>query len=82
MNVLSDFILRVEAQYPSSIENEELNSLLKTIQNQGREIQQLEKKIAKYEGAGAQGKLAKSGKQGKPEKPRKPGKLGKIEETL
>ena len=51
MNVLSDFILRVEAQYPSSIENEELSSLLKTIQNQGREIEQLEKKIAKYETA-------------------------------
>ena len=49
MNVLSDFILRVKAQFPSSIENEELNSLLTTIQNQGREIQQLEKKIAKYE---------------------------------
>lgn len=49
MNVLSDFILRVEAQYPSSIENEELNSLLTTIRNQGNEIEQLEKKIAKYE---------------------------------
>jgi alpha-amylase len=49
MNVLSDFILRVEAQYPSSIENEELNSLLTTIRNQGREIEQLEKKIEKYE---------------------------------
>ena len=47
MNVLSDFIRRVEAQYPASIENEELSSLLKTIQNQGREIQQLEKKIAR-----------------------------------
>ncbi|MDR1098782.1 MAG: polysaccharide deacetylase family protein [Tannerella sp.] len=49
MNVLSDFILRVEAQYPSSIENEELNSLLTTIRNQGHEIEQLEKKIEKYE---------------------------------
>jgi alpha-amylase len=49
MNVLSDFILRVDAQYPSSIENEELNSLLKTIHNQGNEISQLEKKLAKYE---------------------------------
>jgi len=49
MNVISDFILRIEAQFPSSIENEELNSLLKTIQNQGREIVQLEKKLAKYE---------------------------------
>jgi Alpha-amylase/alpha-mannosidase len=49
MNVLSDFILRVEAQYPSSIENEELNSLLTTIRNQGNEIEQLEKKLKKYE---------------------------------
>jgi len=46
MNVLADFILRVEAQYPSSIENEELNSLLKTIHNQGNEISQLEEKLA------------------------------------
>jgi len=49
MNILSDFIQRVEAQYPSSIENEELNSLLKTIYNQGNEISQLEKKLAVYE---------------------------------
>jgi alpha-amylase len=49
MNVLSDFILRVEAQYPSSIDNEELNSLLTTIRNQGREIELLEKKLRQYE---------------------------------
>ena len=49
MNVLSDFILRVEAQYPSSIDNEELNSLLTTIRNQGHEIERLEKKLNKYE---------------------------------
>ena len=45
MNVLSDFMLRVEAQFPSSIENEELNSLLTTIRNQAKEIRQLEKKL-------------------------------------
>ena len=45
MNVLSDFILRVEAQFPSSIENEELNSLLPTIQNQGDEITRLKKEL-------------------------------------
>ena len=45
MNVLSDFILRVEAQFPSSIENEELNSLLTTIQNQGDEITRLKKEL-------------------------------------
>ena len=45
MNVLSDFMLRVEAEFPSSIENEELNSLLTTIRNQANEINRLEKKL-------------------------------------
>ena len=43
MNVLSDFIVRVEAQYPESIENEELNALLTTIRNQSAEIEMLQK---------------------------------------
>ncbi len=46
MNVLSDFIVRVEEQYPLSIENEELNSLLKTIRNQAAEIETLNKEVA------------------------------------
>ena len=46
MNVLSDFIVRVEEQYPLSIENEELNSLLTTIRNQAREIETLNKELA------------------------------------
>lgn len=45
MNVLSDFIVRVEEQYPLSIENEELNSLLTTIRNQAREIETLNKEV-------------------------------------
>ncbi len=45
MNVLSDFIGRVEAQYPTTIENEELNSLLETINNQEKEIKALESKL-------------------------------------
>lgn len=49
MNVLSDFIDRVNAQYPSSIENEELNALLKTISNQEKEIASLEAKLGKKE---------------------------------
>lgn len=47
MNVLSDFIIRVNAQFPSSIENEELNSLLLTIRNQAEEIKVLEKELNK-----------------------------------
>ncbi len=46
MNVLSDFIVRVEEQYPLSIENEELNSLLTTIRNQAREIETLNKEVS------------------------------------
>ncbi|GBU07789.1 alpha-amylase [Bacteroidales bacterium] len=46
MNVLSDFIARVNAQYPTSIDNEELNALLTTIHNQGLEINILEKEVA------------------------------------
>jgi alpha-amylase len=49
MNVLSDFIERVNAQYPTDIESEELNALLKTIRNQEELIKKLEtkKKAAK-----------------------------------
>ena len=46
MNVLADFIVRVEEQYPLSIENEELNSLLTTIRNQAREIETPNKEVA------------------------------------
>ncbi len=47
MNVLSDFILRVNAQFPETIENEELNSLLTTIRNQGDEILALQAQVDK-----------------------------------
>ncbi|MDE7111860.1 MAG: glycoside hydrolase family 57 protein [Muribaculaceae bacterium] len=46
MNVLADFIVRVEEQYPMSIENEELNALLTTIRNQATEIETLTKENA------------------------------------
>ena len=45
MNVLGDFMKRVRAQFPSSVDNEELNSLLTTIQNQENRILQLEGEI-------------------------------------
>ena len=46
MNVLADFIVRVEEQYPLTIENEELNALLTTIRNQEHEISELNKEVA------------------------------------
>ena len=47
MNILSDFLQTVEEQYPTTIENEELNELLKTIRNQEEEIQKLNEKLKK-----------------------------------
>jgi alpha-amylase len=47
MNILADFLERVEAQYPTTIENEELNELLKTITSQEKEIEKLEVEIKK-----------------------------------
>lgn len=48
MNILGDFISRVNALYPVEVENEELNSLLTTIKNQGEEIEKLQKELEKY----------------------------------
>ena len=45
MNALSDFMTRVEEQYPASIDNEELNSLLLTIRNQEQEIEKLHREV-------------------------------------
>ena len=47
MNILGDFITRVNNLYPAEIDNEELNSLLTTIKNQGDELQMKDKEIEK-----------------------------------
>lgn len=47
MNVLSDFIDRVQGQFPENVENEELNALLTTILNQEEEIKELKDQIKK-----------------------------------
>ena len=49
MNILGDFIKRVDALYPADVDSEELNSLLTTIKNQGDEITELEKEVAKLQ---------------------------------
>ncbi len=45
MNVLSDFIDRVNSKFPASIDNEELNSLVTTIHNQSDEIKELKEEL-------------------------------------
>ncbi len=58
MNILGDFINRVNSLYPADIDNEELNSLLTTIKNQGEELSALNKEIEKLHD-----KLAKTEKK-------------------
>ena len=57
MNILGDFINRVNALYPEEIDNEQLNSLLTTIRNQGDELEMKDREIerlkAKLEKLGA-----------------------------
>jgi alpha-amylase len=45
MNILGDFISRVDQLYPDDIDNEELNSLLTTIHNQENELEELHKEL-------------------------------------
>ena len=47
MNILGDFINRVNALYPPEIENDELNALLTTIRNQGDEIEMKDAEITR-----------------------------------
>lgn len=49
MNILGDFISRVNSLYPVDMDNEELNSLLTTIKNQGDEITVLNKEVEKLQ---------------------------------
>lgn len=88
MNVLSDFIVRVEDQYPMEIENEELNALLTTIRNQEREISTLNKELTSmrqnlehYNEEHALRQPAKAEKAAKPEKAEKAEKAAKAEKA-
>ena len=69
MNILGDFITRVNDRYPLDIDNEELNSLLTTIKNQGDELALKDKEIEKLHniiGRLDKGEEAPSEKKAKP----------------
>ncbi|MEA4917947.1 glycoside hydrolase family 57 protein [Proteiniphilum sp.] len=68
MNVLSDFIGRVKAQYPDTVDNEELNALLTTIHNQEMEIKRLQSELKKVIGSNEEMLVEKSIKTQKTEK--------------
>ena len=68
MNILGDFITRVNNLYPEDIDNDQLESLLTTIKNQGdeitakdKEIERLQAKLEKLE-ASEQKKIAEADK--------------------
>ena len=85
MNILGDFITRVNDHYPLDIDNEELNSLLTTIKNQGDELTLKDKEISKLQNMLAQAdkkeapkakapKKAEAGAEAKPAKKAAPKK--------
>ena len=49
MNILGDFISRVNSLYPETIDNDELSSLLTTIKNQDEEIEMKNKEITRLQ---------------------------------
>jgi len=78
MNILGDFINRVNALYPLDIDNDELEGLLTTIKNQGDEIEMKDKEITRLKAKlekleGCKGKAAKAEKPAaKPKAAKKP----------
>jgi alpha-amylase len=87
MNILGDFINRVNALYPQEIENDELNALLTTIRNQGDEIEykdeeitRLKARLAKYE-APEEEKPAKKAEPKKPAAKKAPAKKAPAKKT-
>ena len=73
MNILGDFISRVNSLYPDELDNEQLNSLLTAIKNQGdeievknAEIERLQAKLLKLEATINQLRDKKEGVEKKP----------------
>ena len=73
MNILGDFINRANALYPEEIDNEELNSLLTTIRNQGDEIEMKDKEITRLKAKLEKLEPAAAEEEEKPA-PKKPGR--------
>ena len=81
MNILGDFITRINDRYSTDIDNEQLNSLLTTIKNEGdeiemkdKEIARLQAKIEKIEAAAEKLRQKYEGKKPAPKKPAAPRK--------
>ena len=72
MNILGDFINRVNALYPLDIDNDELEGLLTTIKNQGDEIEMKDKEIVRLKAKLEKLEAAKPKAHVKPKAEKKP----------
>ena len=69
MNILGDFITRVNDLYPADVDNDQLESLLTTIKNQDEEIEMKDKEIVRL-----QAKIEKIEKEAEKQHGEKPAK--------
>ena len=81
MNILGDFINRVNALYPLDIDNDELEGLLTTIKNQGDEIEMKDKEITRLKAKLEIYETAKPAKPAKKAPAKKAAPKAKAEEA-
>ena len=74
MNILGDFISRVNSLYPEDVDNEELSSLLTTIKNQDEEIEMKNKEIVRLQAQSEKIEAAEEKLRAKIEKTKAPAK--------
>lgn len=76
MNILGDFITRVNDLYPTDVDNDQLESLLTTIKNQDEEIEMKDKEIVRL-----QAKIEKIEKEAEKQHGEKPAKAAPGKKT-
>ena len=81
MNILGDFISRVQALYPEEVDNEELNALMTTIRNQGDEIEMKDKEITRLKTKLEKMQAAEEKLKAKGEKAKAPAKAAPAKKT-
>ena len=81
MNILGDFISRVQALYPEEVDNEELNALMTTIRNQGDEIEMKDKEITRLKTKLEKMQAAEEKLKAKVEKAKVPAKAAPAKKT-
>ena len=81
MNILGDFISRVQALYPEEVDNEELNALMTTIRNQGDEIEMKDKEISRLKTKLEKMQAAEEKLKAKVEKAKAPAKVAPAKKT-